>query len=443
MLRGLLAPSRVVALGFAAAIAVGTVLLAVPWASADGESLGLLTALFYSTSAVCVTGLGTVDLSAAFSTYGEVVLMLLVQVGGLGIMTLTSVLLLVVARRLPLRTRLVAQVETGASDLGSVRGVLKAVALFSLAFEAVTALLIAARLWASYDYGAGRALWYGVFHAVTSFNNAGFALWSDNFVGFVDDWWMTLTVAGAVIAGGIGFPVWIELRRAWPAPALWSLHTKLTLWMTAGLLVFGTLVILVFEATEPDTLGRLAWPDKLLAAFFASVTPRTAGFNSIDYGEASGETLLVTDMLMFVGSGSASTGGGIKVTTLAVLFLMVAAEARGDRDVNAFGRRVPAHVQRQAFAIAFLSLNAVVIATLALMATSDFLLYETLFETVSAFATVGLSTGITGDLPAVGQVILVALMFLGRTGPHTLALALAARERDRGYAYPEERPIIG
>jgi potassium uptake TrkH family protein len=443
VLRSLLLPSRLVALGFAAAIAVGTVLLVVPWATETRESVGALTALFYATSAVCVTGLGTVDLPTVFSTYGEVVLLLLVQVGGIGIMTLTSLILLAVSRRLGLRTRLIAQVETGAIDPGSVRHVLVGVIKFSIAFELVIAVLIGVRLATAHDMSVGDAAWYGVFHSVTSFNNAGFALWSDSLVGFVDDWWLTLTFSGAIIAGGLGFPVWMELRREWRTPRWWSLHTKLTLSMTAALLVFGTIAVLLFEATKPGTLGPLAWPDKVLASFFASVTPRTAGFNTIDYSEAAGETLLVTDILMFVGAGSASTGGGIKVTTWAVLILMVVAEARGDRHVNAFDRRIPAHLQRQALVIAFLAMNAVVLATLGLMATSDVLLNQALFEAISAFGTVGLSTGITPSLDAVGQAILVALMFLGRTGPHTLAIALATRERERGYAYPEERPIIG
>ena len=213
--------------------------------------------------------------------------------------------------------------------------------------------------------------------------------------------------------------------------------------MTGVLLVLGTLAILGFEWTNDATLGALSTPGKLLAGFFQGVTPRTAGFNTVDYASLRPETLLTTDMLMFVGAGSASTGGGIKVATLAVLAMMVYAEVRGETTVNAFDRRIPATAQRQAFAVAFMAMNAVVICTLVLMATSPFPLGQTLFEAISAFGTVGLSTGITADLPSVGKVALIVLMFLGRIGPYTLGVALILRERERLYRYPEERPIIG
>ncbi len=436
-------PSRVVALSFACAIAVGTVLLALPAAKHGAGGVGFLTALFTATSAVCVTGLVTVDLTSTFSVFGQVVVLALVQIGGFGIMTLTSVIALIVARRLGLRTRLLAGVETGGVDPGDLRHLLRGVALFSIVVELVLASILTARFFLQDGTALGSAVWHGVFTSVSAFNNAGFSLWSDSLVGFVDDWSVTLTVAVAIVLGGIGFPVVLELIRSRRAGHVWSLHTKLTLLVTAFLLVVGTAAVLGFEWGNEATLGALSAPDKLLAAFFGGVTPRTAGFNSIDYGEATGETLLVTDILMFIGGGSGSTAGGIKVTTFALIGLMVLSEARGDRHVSVFRRSVSSRAQRQALVVVFVAINAVVLATLGLMATSDLLLYQALFESVSAFGTVGLSTGVTDQLDAIGQSILIVLMFLGRIGPHTLALALVLRERERLYSYPEERPLIG
>jgi potassium uptake TrkH family protein len=399
--------------------------------------------MFTSTSAVCVTGLIVVDTPSYFTTFGEVVIMGLVQIGGFGIMTLTSLLALLVVRRLGLRSRLIAQAESGTLQLGDVRRVLLGVLMLSAIFEAIAATVIAARLVIGYDYSAARAIYHGIFHSVTAFNNAGFALYTDNLIPFASDGWILVSVGAAIIAGGLGFPVWLEFRRMPGAARRWSLHTKLTLAVTAVLLAGGFVAFLGFEWSNEETIGGLSAPGKLLASFFGSVTPRTAGFNTIDYGEALPETLLVTDLLMFIGTGSAATGGGIKVTTVAVLALMVYAESRGDMTVNVFGRRVPAVAQRQAFTVAFLALAAVGICTLLLEAVSPFSLEQTLFEAISAFGTVGLSTGITPDLPGSGKVILILLMFLGRVGPHVVGTALVLREREQLLRHPEERPIIG
>jgi trk system potassium uptake protein TrkH len=442
MRRGL-HPARLIALAFAAAIVVGTLVLWLPISSSDPGSAPFLTALFTSTSAVCVTGLVVVDTPTYWTEFGQAAIMLLIQVGGFGIMSLTSLLALAVARRLGLRTRLVAQQEAGAAGLGEVRRVLLGVAVLSLAFEVVTATVLTLRLWLGYDYSFGSALWYGSFHAVSAFNNAGFSLWSDSLVGFVTDGWIIVPIAVAVICGGLGFPVWLELRRHVTTPATWSLHTKLTLSLTAGLLVLGMAAILVFEWSNAQTLGGLDTAGKLLAGFFQGVTPRTAGFNSLNYGEMEPESLLVTEMLMFVGGGSAGTAGGIKVATFAVLTLMVYSELRGDTSVNAFGRRIPPAAQRQALTVAFVALNAVVIGALLLMAMGPHDFSSSLFEAISAFGTVGLSTGITADLADGAKVVLIMLMFVGRIGPHTLGAALVLRERQRLYRYPEERPLIG
>jgi Trk-type K+ transport system membrane component len=358
-------------------------------------------------------------------------------------MTLTSLLALIVVRRLGLRTRLLAQAESGALELGDLRRVLLGVLALSAIFESIAAVVLAVRFWSGYDYSVPHAIYHGIFHAVTSFNNAGFALYSDSLMPFATDAWILVTVGATIIAGGLGFPVWLEVRRLPRGPHRWSLHTKLTLAVTGVLLAVGFAAFLAFEWANERTIGGLGLGGKLLQGFFGSVTPRTAGFNTIDYGVASPETLLVSDALMFIGTGSAATGGGIKVTTIAVLALMVYAELRGDTTVNAFARRIPPVAQRQALTIAFLALAGVIACTFVLMATSPFGLSESLFEATSAFGTVGLSTGITADLPHAGKIALIVLMFLGRIGPHTVGAALILRERERLFRHPEERPIIG
>lgn len=434
-------PAQLVVLAFAAAILLGSLLLYLPVARAGAGHAPYLAAVFTSTSAVCVTGLIVVDTPTYWSHFGQIVIMGLIQIGGFGIMTLTSLLLLVVARRLGLRTRLLAQAER-ATPLSDVKRIVLGVAILSLAFELVAATALTARFAAAYDYSLGRAVWHGAFHAVSSFNNAGFALYTSSLVDFAGDLPINLAITGAIVAGGLGFPVWLELasRRR---PRRWSVHTKLTLSVTLGLLMLGMAAVLGFEWGHAETLGGMSTGGKLLAGFFASVTPRTAGFNTIDYAQVEPETLLGTTMLMFVGGGSAGTAGGIKVTTFAVLFLLVLAESRGDRHVEVFRRRIPAHSQRQAFVVAFLAINAVVIATVALLALSPHGHADTLFEAVSAFGTVGLSTGLTAQLGTAGQAILIALMFLGRTGPQVVAAALVLRERERRYTFPEDRPMVG
>ncbi len=436
-------PAQFLVAAFAVGIVVGAGLLMLPFATESRDGASFLTAIFTSTSSICVTGLVVVDTPTYWSTFGEVVIMLLVQVGGLGIMTLASLLVFIVAGKLGLRGRLLAQAEVAAPLLGDVRRLVFAVIKLSFFFELIGATVLATRWFTAYDYSLGRSIYLGVFHSITSFNNAGFALWSDSLMPFATDGWICVTVALLIIAGGLGFPVWLEVSRLWRRPHRWSLHTKLTLLVTGILLVGGTGAVLAFEWGNPATLGQFGTGGRLLAGFFQAVTPRTAGFNTVDYGGMELETLFVTDFLMFFGAGSASTGGGIKVTTLALLALMVWSEIRGDPHVTAFSRRLPAHAQRQAFAVATIALSAVVLGTLAIMAHSEFTLSQALFETFSAFGTVGLSTGITADIASFGQWVLIALMYLGRVGPHTLGVALAMRERQRLYRFPEERPIIG
>ncbi len=429
--------------GFGLAVLVGTLLLMLPVAQTGIDWTDPVTALFTATSAVCVTGLVVVDTGTYWSTFGEVVILALIQVGGLGTMTLASLLGLAISRKLGLRARVTAATETKAVGLGDVREVVIGVARTSLVVELAVAVVLALRFWAAYDVSPGRAAYLGVFHSVSAFNNAGFALWPDSLVRFATDPWICLPIAASVIVGGIGFPVILELRKRLRTPRAWSMHTKMTLWATGVLLVLGTLLITANEWRNPATLGQLDTPGRLLAGFFQAVMPRTAGFNSIDFAAVNEGTLLITTVLMFIGGGSAGTAGGIKVTTFVLLLLVIWAEVRGERDVQAFDRRIGERVVRQALTIALLSVGLVTAATVVLVEITRMSTHLVLFEVVSAFGTVGLSTGITADVGTAGHLVLAVLMFVGRLGPITLVSALALRERQRLYHHPEGRPLIG
>lgn len=436
-------PSQFLVAAFAVATLLGTLLLSLPVATEGPGGSGFVTALFTATSAVCVTGHTVVNTAAHWSTFGEVVILGLFQIGGFGIMSAASLMALLIARRIGLRRRMLAQAETRTLDLGDVRTVLKTVALVTVAVEGVAAVALALRFLVAYDEPFLRSLWLGTFHAVSAFNNAGFDLFPNSLTGFTADWWVSLVVMGAVVVGGLGLPVIRTLMVEWRRPVRWSVHVKLTLATTAALLLVGFLLVTWLEWANSETLGNLSWPDKLLAGLFHAVTPRTAGFATLDVSEMSGATWLVTTALMFIGGGSASTAGGIKVSTFALLAFVIWSELRGEPDTNLFGRRASQGVQRQALAIALLGVAAVFVGTLLLSVSTSAPLGETLFEVVSAFGTVGLSTGLTSELDTFGRLVLVALMFLGRLGPATLGTALVMRRQDRLYHFPQERPIVG
>ena len=430
-------------LAFLLAILVGFVLLMLPISRAGPGGAPLLTALFTSASAVCVTGLIVVDTPTYWTGFGQAVILALIQVGGLGIMTGATMLGLLVTRRLRLSTRLIAQAETRSLALGDVGAVLKLILGATLIVETAVTVILTLRLHFGYGQAWGRAIWNGVFHSVSAFNNAGFSTYSDSVIGFAQDPLFLGPIMIAVIVGGIGFPVLYELKRELSQPRLWSLHTKVTLFGTALLLTAGFVATLAYEWSNPTTLGAMEIPGKFLNALFHSVMTRTAGFNSVDIGQMRAETLLFSDILMMVGGGSAGTAGGIKVTTFILLGMVVWAEVRAEPDTTAFRRRLSSEVQRQAVTVVLLAVAVVVIGTLTLLSVSDLELNVVLFEAISAFATVGLSTGITAKLPATGQVVLILLMFIGRVGTITVATALALQGKRRPYRYPEERPIVG
>jgi potassium uptake TrkH family protein len=443
MARRLRHPARLLPIAFLLAIGTGTALLMLPPARRGPGSAEPVVALFTATSAVSVTGLAVVDTATYWTPFGQGVILLLAQAGGFGIMTLATLLGLIVSRRLGLSQALVAQAEIRALDLGTIRGLLRRVALTVLVIELVTAVILGVRLYTAYDYEPLRAVWHGLFHGVSAFNNAGFALYSDGLVGFASDPWISGTIAVSVLLGSLGFPVLFEVGRGVRRPSRWSVHVKMTVYGSLLLLAVGFLAVLVLEWSNPRTLGPLSAPGKLLASFFHGVMPRSGGLNTLDVGAMRSETLGITDILMFIGGGSAGTAGGIKVSTFFLLAFVIWAEVRGERDVVAFGRRMETGAQRQALTVALLGVAVVAGGTLAMLMLTDEGLERVLFEVISASATVGLSTGITPNLPPTAQLLLVLLMYLGRVGTVTVATALALRERRRLFRLPEERPVVG
>jgi trk system potassium uptake protein TrkH len=437
-------PASVLALAFLAVIAVGTLLLMLPWSTTSGLGAPALTALFTATSAVCVTGLAVVDTGTYWSGPGQVVVMALFQLGGFGMMTSATLMVLLMGGQMKLHTRLLLQTETHALSLGDVRSVAKVVLVVTVACEAAVGLWLAVRFHQTMGLAWAEALWHGLFHSVSAFNNAGFSTWPDNVMRHATDAWVLGPLMLAIMVGGLGFPVISELwanRRN--RQVRWSIHTTLTLWGTLALVVIGTVIIWWAEASNPKTLGPLPWAQQGLAALFTSVSARTAGFNAVDVGALNMETLGLHYILMFIGGGSAGTAGGVKVTTTFVILLIVWNEIRGRPDVEFRGRRISTQVQRQALSILVLSGMAVSLGTLTIIPLAPFPFEKVLFEVVSAFATVGLSTGITADLPPTAQLVIIALMYCGRVGVVTLALALATNQAARAYRYPEEKPLVG
>jgi potassium uptake TrkH family protein len=443
LVSGLLHPVRLVPLAFLAVIIVGAGMLMLP-ISRTGDSGDIVTTAFFTAvSSVCVTGLITVDTATYWTPFGHGVILALIQVGGFGIMSLATLLALFVRKTIGLRGQLVAQSETHTLNFGDVKSVLFKVLKIMAVFEACTALVLTARFWIAYDDNPGTALWHGVFHAISAFNNAGFALYSDNLIGFAEDPWIIVPICAAIVAGGLGFPVIIQLFRTGLKFKNWTVHLRLTVYGSLLLLGAGIVLFAAFEWNRPETLGPLSFTGKLLGSLAGGVFPRTAGFNSIDYGVATPETLMVTNILMFIGGGSAGTAGGIKITTFLVLGFAIWNEVRGREQVTIAHRSISSSTQRQALTVALLGVGAVVLGTLLLLMVTDYSLEKVLFETISAFGTVGLSTGITYHLPPTAEWVLMALMFTGRIGSVTVASAIALASRPRLFMLPEERPIIG
>lgn len=439
----ILSPTRVIPLLFLSGILLGTLLLMLPAARAGEGHAPLIVALFTATSAFCVTGLTIVDTPTYWSGLGHFLILLLAQAGGLGIMTGATVLGLLVTGRNRLSTRILAGAEMRSLNLGDVSGVVRIVVVATFTVEGVLALVMAADFWAMKGMPPVEALWNGMFHAVSAWNNAGFSLAAVSGPGLAQDFPVLVALMAGVVLGGLGFPVLHELRQEWRTPERWSIHTKLTLLGSAVLLLAGWLLVLVAEARNPGTLGGMGTADALVNALFHSVMTRSGGFATIDMTALNDETLAISYGLMMIGGGSASTAGGIRVTTFFLLGFVALAEFRGQGDANVFRRRIAPDVQRQALMIALLAVGTVSLGFVILLSMTELPFAHVLFEAISAFATVGLSTGVSAALPPEGQAVLVILMYVGRVGTISVVAALAMRAGQPGFRYPEERPIIG
>jgi potassium uptake TrkH family protein len=439
----LVRPERLLPLAFLATIAVGTALLMLPWARRGPGNADLLTALFTSTSAVCVTGLTVVDTATYWTFWGQFVIMGLIFVGGLGITAFATLIVLSLAGRLGLQTRLAAARETKTLALGDVGRVLVRVFAVMMVLQVTVAVVLTLRFALAYDLAWGQALWDGVFHSVSASNNAGFSIFTTNLERFVADPVVVLSICAAIIIGGIGFPVILEVWRSWRTPRRWSVHTRLTVWTTVVLLVAGLVIMVMFEWDNPRTLGRLTTEGKVLGSIFHAVQPRTAGFNTVNVSAMQQESLFATIVLMLIGGGSAGTAGGIKVTTFAVLIFMVLAEVRGDPDVMVSRRRIATETQRQAVGVTMIALTVVAIGSMVIMASSSIPFGPAVFEATSAFGTVGLSIGVSAEAPTEGRLALIALMYIGRVGPVAAFSFFALRATKARYRYPEARPLVG
>lgn len=419
-----------------------TALLELPQATQTGQRTPFVDALFTAASALCVTGLTTVPTESQWSTFGLVVILVAIKVGGLGVLTLASLLGLSVMRHMGLAQKVVTAKETRAQQLSEVGGVLRTIVGASFTAEAATALALLPVLLGRED-DVVTAAFFSIFYAVSAFNNAGFSPEVGQTSHYIDNPFFCIPVATAIFIGSLGFPVILVLIKKWKTPSRWTLHAKLTVLTSTLLLVGGTLFILALEWNNPGTLGPLSVDTKLLSSFFTSSVTRSAGFSTLDLGAMNRDTWLVMDVLMFIGAGSGSTGGGIKVTTFALLMLSIVAEARGDRDVEVFHRRVPHDTIRQAIAVLVVSVLITLTATWLLLRFSEYSLDRIVFEVLSAFGSVGLTTGITPYLPTAGKYVIIACMYLGRIGPMTVGAALALRTNRRIVRFAEERPIVG
>ncbi|MCI7551323.1 MAG: potassium transporter TrkG [Actinomycetaceae bacterium] len=434
-------PARFAMLVFAGIIVLFTLLLLIPYAKAGSGSASFFEALFTATSAVSVTGLTIVDTATYWTPLGHTIIAIAMQIGGLGVMTLASLLGLAVARHIGLTQKILTATETQ-SRLGDVGSLLRAVVLTSLTVELVlTAAFIPTFL--SMGHPLVESVAQSAFMAISTFNNGGFVAFSEGMNGLATNWAFTIPVILGAITGALGFPTILNISQTFREPRRFSLHTKLTLVTYGAIFAVSVVLLLAFEWSNPQTTAGFGFFDRLQTALFHGATARSAGLSTINIGDMNESTWFVLDILMFIGGGSGGTAGGIKVGTFAVLVLAILAEAHGDRDTEAFGTRIPPDVIRLAISATFLGAFMVGIGTLIILHSTNYALDSVLFETISAFATCGLSTGITASLGPVGQTVLIVLMYFGRVGTMTLAAALALRQRRRVIRFPEERPIIG
>lgn len=437
-----LSPMQVLVLSFLGVILIGAFLLMLPISSQSGESTGFINALFTSTSAVCVTGLVVVDTGTYWSTFGKTIIMLLIQVGGLGFMTMTTTVAILLGKKIGLKNRILMQEALNQFSLSGIIRLTKYVVYFTLAIEGVGAVLLSFRFIPM--FGAVKGIYYSIFHSISAFCNAGFDIMGNNqgLTGFAEDNYITMIIAILLIVGGLGFAVLVDFVRTREYKKM-SLHTRFVLLVTGLLLLIGT--VLMFALEYNNTLADFSIADKMTASFFLSASPRTAGFNTVDLPSLTMPTKFLTIILMFIGGSPGSTAGGIKTTTFGMMFLSILAVIRGEEDIHFMKRRISKQILNKGLAIIFISIFVLTFMILALTITeTGFTMEQIMFEAFSAFGTVGLSLGITPYLSVVGKILVVALMFFGRVGPLTIVLAISSKgDKKPLLRYPEGKIIVG
>ena len=436
-------PPKILVLGFLLIILLGSFLLTLPMSTTNGQGLPFLNALFTATSATCVTGLVVVDTGTTFTVFGQVIILCMIQVGGLGFMTFATFFAFLLGKRISLKERIILQESLNNLSMEGIVRLARRILIFTAVIELFGAVLLSIRF--SFDMGLGKAIYYGIFHSISNFNNAGFDLMGEfhSLTNYVDDPTVTLTISSLIILGGIGFIVMNELFEYRKSKRL-SLHTKIVLMTSMTLLVVGTAGIFLLEYTNGLTLKPLSFSGKLLGSLFQSVTARTAGANTLNIGDLTQSSLLLIILLMFVGASPGSTGGGIKTTTFTTLMGAVWSQIRGKEDVIFYRQRIEYETIYKALTVTFSGLFLVMLMTLLLTISEhgqDFL--AIIFEVTSAFATVGLSMGLTPELSPFGKALIIFTMFAGRVGPLTIAYAVTIRRNPDAFRYPKGKITIG
>lgn len=438
-----LTPPKILVLGFALIILIGAFLLTTSWATEDGNGLSFMDALFTATSATCVTGLVVVDTGSTFTTFGELVILTMIQVGGLGFMTFATFFAFILGKRISLKERILLQESLNNLSIEGIVRLSKRILIFTILIEVIGGIILSIRF--SFDFPIGKAIYLGFFHSISNFNNAGFDLMGEfkSLTDYVSDPIVTLTVCALIILGGIGFIVMNEIYEYRLTKRL-SMHSKVVLVSSGILLVVGTLLVFVFEYYNSKTLQPLSLSGKVLASIYQSVTPRTAGSNTLNIPDLTHPTLFLTMILMFIGASPGSTGGGIKTTTFATLIGTLWSQIRGKEDVVFFRQRIVYATIYKALSVTMIGLFTVIMITMLLTITEkgqDFLMI--MFEATSAFATVGLSMGLTPELTPLGRILITFTMFAGRVGPLTVAFAIAMRRSPDSFRYPKGKIMIG
>lgn len=432
---------QILALGFLIAIIIGAIILSLPISSRAGEPTNFLDAIFTSTSAVCVTGLITLDTSTHWSVFGQTVIITLIEIGGLGFMSFGVLISLILGKKITLRERLVMQEAMNTYSIQGLVKMVKYVLIFTMSVQFFGALLLSTQFVP--EYGIGRGIFYSIFHSISAFCNAGFDLFGTSLVGYSSNSVVILVISALIIIGGLGFTVLLEIYEFKGMKKL-SLHSKLVLITTAILVFGGAILMLIFEYNNVDTIANMNIKDKLLNSFFASVTPRTAGFNSISTSGMTLASKFLTIILMFIGGSPGSTAGGLKTVTFGILVLTVICVIKGREDTEVFGRRFTKEIVYKSFTLLFIGVSLVIFSTMILSYTEVGVSFiDLLYETTSAFGTVGITLGLTPNLSSIGKVLIMLMMYFGRVGPLTVMLALTRKRKKSGYKYPEGKILIG